>query len=147
MISVRPEIRRPSTIGEGRLAGASFIGYETEYAHTGWAEQNPDDLVGGGLSVDARLLSETRIKDGEISCITFSGQMMGAVPLGLDGRPLRNAIIWADQRALEQERWIGERLAFEDVYRITGHRLSASYSLAKILWIRDNQPGHLPGDA
>jgi len=66
--------------------------------------------------------------------------MMGAVPLDRGGRPLRNAIIWADQRALEQERWISQRLAFEDVYRITGHRLSASYSLAKILWIRDHQP-------
>src|SRR5207302_5549632 len=28
----------------------------------------------------------------------------------------------------------------EEVYRITGHRLSASYSLPKMLWLRDNQP-------
>ena len=28
---------------EGRLVGASFQAYETEYAHTGWAEQNPQD--------------------------------------------------------------------------------------------------------
>ena len=25
-------------------------------------------------------------------------------------------------------------------YRITGHRLSASYSAAKLLWVRDNEP-------
>jgi xylulokinase len=53
---------------------------------------------------------------------------------------LRNAIIWADQRAQEQERKLGERIDPADVYRITGHRLSASYSLCKILWLRDNQP-------
>lgn len=125
---------------DGMLVGASFSGYETEYAHTGWAEQNPDDWWEAVCLSTRRLLSETGINGGEIACITFSGQMMGAVPLDRAGRPLRNAIIWADQRALEQERWIGERQAFEDVYRITGHRLSASYSLAKILWIRDNQP-------
>jgi xylulokinase len=66
--------------------------------------------------------------------------MMGCVALDKKARPLRNAIIWADQRAVAQERWLGERLAFDEVYRITGHRLSASYSLAKILWLRDNQP-------
>jgi xylulokinase len=35
---------------------------------------------------------------------------------------------------------VGERVAPEEVYRITGHRLSVSYSLGKILWLRDHQP-------
>ena len=125
---------------EGALVGAAFHGYETEYAQTGWAEQNPNDWWEAVCRSTRHLLGETGVRHDDIACITFSGQMMGAVPLGRDGRPLRNAIIWADQRALEQERWIGERLSFEDVYQITGHRLSASYSLAKILWLRDKQP-------
>lgn len=125
---------------EGKLVGASFHAYATEYAHTGWAEQNPADWWDAVCLSTRRLLSETGVRKNDIACITFSGQMMGAVPLDKQARPLRNAIIWADQRALDQERWIGERLSFEDVYQITGHRLSASYSLAKILWIRDHQP-------
>ena len=125
---------------EGEMVGASFHAYETEYAHTGWAEQNPQDWWEAVCLSTRRLLSETGVRNDDIACIAFSGQMMGAVALDERARPLRNAIIWADQRALEQERWIGERLSFDDVYRITGHRLSASYSLAKILWIRDNQP-------
>ena len=125
---------------DGALIGASFYAYDTEYAHTGWAEQNPNDWWKAVCQSTRRLLSETGVSRDDIACITFSGQMMGAAPLDRDGRPLRNAIIWADQRALAQERWIGERLAFDEVYGITGHRLSASYSLAKILWIRENQP-------
>src|SRR5258708_30007533 len=66
--------------------------------------------------------------------------MMGCVALDKSARPLRSAIIWADPRAVAQERWLGERIPTEDVYRITGHRLSASYSLPKMLWLRDNQP-------
>ena len=27
----------------GRMVESAFHGYDTEYAHTGWAEQNPDD--------------------------------------------------------------------------------------------------------
>jgi len=125
---------------DGQLVGASFHAYETEYAHTGWAEQNPADWWDAVCLSTRRLLSETGVRKSDIACITFSGQMMGAVPLDKNARPLRNAIIWADQRALDQERWIGERVSFEDVYQITGHRLSSSYSLAKILWIRDHQP-------
>src|SRR5258708_21150234 len=66
--------------------------------------------------------------------------MMGCVALDKAARPLRSAIIWADPRAVTQERWLSERIPTEDVYRITGHRLSASYSLPKMLWLRDNQP-------
>jgi len=125
---------------EGRLVGASFYAYNTEYAHTGWAEQDPRDWWQAVCQSTRRLLEETRVSKNDIACITFSGQMMGAVPLDKEARPLRNAIIWADQRALEQELWIAERLSFAEVYQITGHRLSCPYSLAKILWIRDHQP-------
>lgn len=125
---------------EGRLVGAAFYAYETAYAHTGWAEQNPEDWWRAVCESTHQLLQETHTGKSEIACVTFSGQMMGAVALDRDARPLRNAIIWADQRSLAQEAWVGERVSFEDVYQISGHRLSASYSLAKILWIRDNQP-------
>ena len=125
---------------EGRLVGASFYGYRTEYAHTGWAEQNPQDWWQAVCQSTQRLLAETRVGKDDIAGITFSGQMMGAVALDKAARPLRNAIIWADQRALQQELWMSERLGFEEVYQITGHRLSCSYSLAKILWLREHQP-------
>jgi xylulokinase len=125
---------------EGYLVGSAFYAYQTHYAHTGWAEQNPDDWWRAVCQSTQQLLQETRTRKNDIACVTFSGQMMGAVALDDRARPLRNAIIWADQRALAQEAWIAERVAFEDIYQITGHRLSASYSLAKILWIRDHQP-------
>jgi xylulokinase len=126
---------------EGRLVGSAFYGYNTQYAHTGWAEQNPEDWW-QAVCVSTRKLVQAipGFHPDEIACITFSGQMMGCVPLDRHARPLRNAIIWADQRAIDQERWLAERVSPEDMYRITGHRLSASYSLPKMLWIRDHQP-------
>lgn len=125
---------------EGKLVGSAFYEYGTEYAHTGWAEQNPNDWWEAVCVSTRQLLQETHVSGDDIACITFSGQMMGCVPLGKDGKPLRSAIIWADQRSVPQEQWVGERVDPADVYRITGHRLSASYSLTKMLWIRDHQP-------
>ena len=95
---------------EDRLVGASFQAYKTEYAHTGWAEQNPEDWWDAVCQSTRHLLSKTGVNKNDIACITFGGQMMGAVPLAKNARPLRNAIIWADQRALDQERWIGGSL-------------------------------------
>lgn len=125
---------------EGIMVASAFDGYETEFAHTGWAEQNPEDWWRAICASTRKLLAESHVRGEEIACIVFSGQMMGCVPLGKDARPLRNAIIWADQRAVDQENWIAERISRDDVYRITGHRLSASYTLPKMLWMRDNQP-------
>ncbi|MFN8379845.1 MAG: FGGY-family carbohydrate kinase [Anaerolineae bacterium] len=125
---------------QGRLIGSTFYGYGTEFAQTGWAEQNPEDWWQAVCATTRELLQKTGAKPDEIACLTFSGQMMGCVPLGRNARPLRNAIIWADQRSVEQEAWVGERIDPAEVYRITGHRLSASYSLCKMLWLRDHQP-------
>lgn len=125
---------------EGKLIGSTFYGYGTEYAHTGWAEQNPLDWWQAVCVTTRQLLQDTGVRGDDIACITFSGQMMGCVPLDKDAKPLSKAIIWADQRSVEQERWLGERISPADVYHITGHRLSASYSLCKMLWLRDHQP-------
>jgi xylulokinase len=125
---------------QGALVSSAFDGYETEYARTSWAEQDPQDWWGAVCASTSKLLRQTKVGADEVACIVFSGQMMGCVPLDKQARPLRKAIIWADQRSVEQERWVGERVSPEEVYRITGHRLSASYSLGKILWLRDHQP-------
>jgi len=125
---------------EGRLVDSAFHGYATDYPHTNWAEQDPADWWAAVCASTRQLLAQTGIAGEAIACITFSGQMMGCVPLDARAQPLRKAIIWADQRAVEQARWVGERVPFDAAYAITGHRLGASYSLAKILWLRDHQP-------
>ncbi|NLF01896.1 MAG: xylulokinase [Anaerolineales bacterium] len=123
----------------GRMAGSATVAYATEYAHPGWAEQDPEDWWRAVCDSTRRLLHEADVAPSELACVAFSGQMMGCVPVDRRARPLRKAIIWADQRAVAQERWVAERVAPADVYRITGHRLSASYSLCKLLWLRDHQ--------
>jgi xylulokinase len=124
---------------EGQLLGSSLSEYGTQFEHTGWAEQNPEDWWQAVCASTKELISQTKINKDDIACIVFSGQMMGCVPLDKNARPLRNALIWADQRSTEQEHWLSEQISPEKVYRITGHRLSASYSLCKMLWLRDHQ--------
>ena len=76
----------------------------------------------------------------DIEVVSFSGQMMGAVLLDRSGAPVRPAIIWADTRSVAQAATLVERVGMAEGYKITGHRLNPTYSLSKIMWVRDQEP-------
>ncbi len=125
---------------DGVLIASAFYEYDTAFEHSGWAEQNPHDWWTAICVSTRKLLSESGVDGREIACLSFSGQMQGAVAVDERGYPLHNALIWMDQRAVEQTYGLESRIGTEKVYRITGHRLSQSYSLSKILWMRDHEP-------
>ena len=125
---------------EGRLIASAFHGYDTAYPEIGWAEQSPEDWWEAFRLATRRLLRESRVDPGRIAAISFSGQMMGCLPVDRSGRPLRNAIIWADQRSLEEAALLAERVGETRVYEITGHRISPTYSMEKLLWLRAHEP-------
>jgi xylulokinase len=125
---------------QGCVRASAFYGYPTLYAQPTWAEQDPEQWWQAVCVSTKTLLAEARVAPADVACISFSGQMMGCVAVDAQARPLRNAIIWADQRAVPQAQRIVDGVGWEEAYRITGHRASSSYSGAKILWIRDHQP-------
>lgn len=125
---------------DGVLLASAFAGYETRYPAVNWAEQDPLDWWKAFCQSSRRLLAQAGVTARDIGVISFSGQMMGCVPVDACGRPLRPSIIWADQRAEEEAQLLRERIGEETIYRLTGHRISPAYSLEKILWIRAHEP-------
>ena len=125
---------------EGQLCSSNIYEYPTYYPNDGWVEQDPEDWWKAVCVSTRELLENAGVSKKEIACITFSAQMMGCLPVDNNGRPLRKSIIWADMRAVKQSEFMEKALGMETVYRITGHRISPSYSAAKILWVRENEP-------
>jgi len=125
---------------EGKLMASAFTPYDTVYPQIGWAEQNPEDYWDAFCRSTKSIIDNAGIKSSDIAVVAFSGQMMAALPVGSDGKALRNSIIWADLRSTEQAAQFGNKAGEDRVYRLTGHRLSASYSATKIMWIRENEP-------
>ncbi|NOZ26824.1 MAG: xylulokinase [Chloroflexi bacterium] len=125
---------------DGGVVARTFHGYDTHYPHSGWAEQDATDWWEAVRACTRRLLAEARMSPEEVACISFSGQMQGCLPVDGQGRPLRRCIIWADQRAVAQAALLEEKLGMERVYRITGHRISPTYSGPKIAWVREHEP-------
>lgn len=126
---------------DGLLLATSFVSYETRYPYPGWAEQDPSAWWAATCRATMALMDKSRTMPADVACLVFSGQMQGCLPVDRSGIPLRNSMIWADTRSSAQAEGVIRVLGEERVYAITGHRASPSYSLAKLLWIRDNEPG------
>ena len=123
---------------DGELVKSITYVYDTHFFNSTWAEQNPDDWWKAICENNEELLKE--IDKKQVAGMAFSGQMMGCVPVDKNGRALRPAIIWADQRSQDQEKQIKDKIDEQEFYRIVGHKISASYSIEKLMWIRDHEP-------
>ncbi len=117
----------------------SVVGeYGVKFYNSNWAEQNPEDWWEAVCSTSRELMQG--IDAADVAVVSMSGQMMGCLCVDKKGMPLYNSIIWADMRGVKEEQQMRESIGADAVYNITGHRASASYSLAKLLWLRNNEP-------
>lgn len=124
----------------GRLLVATTVEYSTDFRPGGVAEQSADDWWNAVRHATSELLATSGRPADEVSGLVISGQMMGAVLLDSDFHPVRPAIIWADDRATVQTAQLLERIPAAEAYRELGHQLNPTYSIAKVMWVRDHEP-------
>lgn len=127
---------------DGKLLASHYLSYPTNYPKPGWAEQNPDDWKRAFVASTAAVLSEAGVRKEDVAAVTFSGHMLGCVPVAADGRVLRDTVfLWADHRSQEEAETIVDRIGWEPFYRRTGGGLElALYPAAKQLWLKQHEP-------
>jgi xylulokinase len=125
---------------DGAIVASVTVSYPVDFGVGGKAEQHADDWWQAVAAATRQLLSQTHTSPAAVACVVFSGQMMGAVLLDAQGQPLRPAIIWADTRSQREADHLIAQVGMERAYAITGHRINATYSLSKLMWVRANEP-------
>lgn len=65
--------------------------------------------------------------------------MLGYVFLDVQDKPVRPAIIWMDNRAVNEARDIEKIFGINGLYKKTGRRLSPELLAPKLLWLRNNE--------
>lgn len=92
-------------------------------------------------SATAKVLKESSINSNEIKALGVSAQGETLILVDRDGKPLRRAIVWLDNRAQNEADHLGEIFGHRNAFEITGQvKLVPTWPASKILWLRNNEP-------
>lgn len=120
---------------EGRVLGESSASYRVRSPRSGWAETNPEEWWSATIRAAGGAVGD---HGGEVRAVGLSGQMHGVVLAGSDGRPLRNAILWADTRSTEQ---LGAYHGLDEgLRRRLANPIAAGMAGPSLLWLRHHEP-------
>ena len=92
-------------------------------------------------SVVAQVLKVSGVNPGEIKALGVSAQGETLILVDRDGKPLRRAIVWLDNRAQKEADVLGKTFGHRNAFEITGQvKLVPTWPASKILWLRQNEP-------
>lgn len=125
---------------DGAVIASSGSPYTMIHLRDGWADQDPARYREALARAINDVLDIANIPGDEVTHITMSTQVDGVVPIDDQQRPLRNAIIWMDRRAVEQTRRLQAAIDPDRAFELTGLNLDATHTAPKMMWIADHEP-------
>lgn len=132
---------RAVVMGEdGGVRGTGSAEYPLAIPRPGWAEQDPEAWWAGAAESLRAALRQADARRAEVAAVGLTGQMHSLVLLDEDGRVLRPAILWNDQRAAGQCEEITRRVGYRRLLAITCNPALPGFTAPKILWVRRHEP-------
>jgi xylulokinase len=117
--------------------------YPTHYLNPNSLEQDPEDwwhAVKSGIYQILKEKQNIKIPKFSIICIACCGHSPTLVCVDRQGKILRPAIIWQDSRAVKEVEYIKDRVNDEFHKPIINSPLTPSSRIAKLLWLKNNEP-------
>ena len=124
----------------GEILSKASAGYGLILGQEGWIEQDPEELWAATITILRDAVRGAGLAAGRISALALSTQRDTLVAVDRHNKPVRNAITWMDSRSMEQCTRLGEAVGIRRVYELTGVPISNIWTLAFILWMRDEEP-------
>ena len=125
---------------DGLIVDAMERLYDFEIPQNGWTEQDPALWWNAVKQIIPELIKKHRIKPHDIKAIGIAGQMHSLVMLDRDGKVLRKAILWNDQRTEKQVNEINNLVGAKRHIELTSNPPLTGFTAPKILWVRENEP-------
>lgn len=87
------------------------------------------------------VLVKSGVSGKSLSCMGISAQGETLILIDENGDPLRNAIVWMDNRALKEADELDAKFPPDVVYPITGQvSIVPTWPASKLLWVKRNEP-------
>ena len=125
---------------KGHVVGSAQVGYDIIKDRPEYAEQDMEILWEASRKTIADVVKKYPQEAARIQGISYSGQMHGLVMTDAQGRLIRNAIIWADQRSEDEIHRIYDVVG-EDSYRsVALNSLSTGFLISSLMWVKEHEP-------
>jgi xylulokinase len=124
----------------GQVVGAASTPLKLSTPQPLWSEQDPHEWWEGTAASIRQVLAQTGIGGEQVAAVGLTGQMHGLTLLDVQGRVLRPAILWNDQRTAAECDQITAALGLERLLALTGNRALTGFTAPKILWVRNHEP-------
>ncbi|HAE2268154.1 TPA_asm: carbohydrate kinase [Salmonella enterica subsp. salamae serovar 60:g,m,t:z6] len=125
---------------EGHEHGIHRQSLQTLSPLPGYAERDMHQLWQQCAATIAGLLKQTAVSGGQIKGIGISAQGKGLFLLDKQNRPLGNAILSSDRRALNiVERWQQDGIP-QKLYPVTRQTLWTGHPASLLRWVKEHEP-------
>lgn len=126
---------------QGTLLAVSAQEYDLLTPGPGCVEEDPEVYWNAFCTGLADLKRQYRIEQGSQISLAMSAQGETIFFLDKEGLPLCNAIVWMDNRAVEEAEELEGKFGNELCYKKTGQvSFEACWPASKILWMKKNRP-------
>ena len=123
---------------DGIPLGIAVRTYPISTPSPGRAEQDPNTWWQCTCECIKEAFNTADLKGSDITGISFSGQMHGAVLLDRDGKPVVPAIIWADTRSADFCCDIEELIGDERLRTVLMNRMFPGTQAMTLYWIQEH---------
>jgi len=123
---------------DGRQLTSAYREYREVYPGPNMIELPPEDVWAAAREVIREIAAATASDPIEALSISAIGEAF--TPVARDGEFLHNTITSMDNRSVEQTAALRERVGEWETFQLTGQPLHPSYTLTKIIWLREQRP-------
>jgi xylulokinase len=124
---------------DGRVVAEGSRATPVARPRPGWAEHDAEALWQATCGALSDATSRTERPD-RIRGIAVASVGEAFVTLDREGRPTCPVIAWYDERPSVQLARLAAEIGKERLYALTGLSADPTFSLCKLLWLKDNQP-------
>jgi len=126
----------------GEVVASHVIEHNLSMPRPRWVEHDADQIWWGEfLQISNNIINNTGVDPKAIAGIGVSGIGPCVLPVDEDGEPLRAGILYGiDTRSQKEIKHYEEVMGPDEIFQLSGSKLSSSSTGPKILWLKNNEP-------
>ncbi len=121
----------------GSVVASASRPLATTFPRPTWAEQDPEVWWRGAVETVREILQISKVNPREITALSYDCTACTVVALTAEGKPLRSALLWMDERAYEEADEVSA--TGHEVLRYCGGKVSPQWMLAKGRWLERHE--------